>query len=155
MTVTIRRLGPGDESVLELLAKLDADFDLDGRGSSLQPLDHAAAQRFLANTAVLLWIAVADDVVVGLLYCLVVPLRSEQGQELLLYEIGVRSSWRKAGVGRALLNQMEDWMCTNGINVVWVLADNPIAVDFYRACDFLIESEQPVYMTRDVTGAVD
>jgi ribosomal protein S18 acetylase RimI-like enzyme len=155
MSVTIRRLGPGDEALLELLATHDADFDLDGRGSSLRPLDRAAATRFLANPAVLLWVASADDVVVGLLYCLVVPLRSDEAQELLLYEIGVRSSWRKNGVGRALLDRMEDWMRANDIDVVWVLADNPIAVDFYRACEFVTEGEQPVYMTRDVTGGRD
>ena len=46
----------------------------------------------------------------------------------MLYEIGVRSSWRERGIGRSLLNHMEAWMKVNGMNEVWVLADNQIAV---------------------------
>jgi len=41
MSVSIERLGPGDEATLELLAREDADFDLDGRRDSLPPLEQA------------------------------------------------------------------------------------------------------------------
>jgi hypothetical protein len=37
-----------------------------------------------------------------------------------------------------------------GVRRVWVLADNPIAVDFYRGCGFEAEEAQPVYMTREL-----
>ena len=43
---------------------------------------------------------------------------------------------------------MERWMREHGVNEVWVLADNPGAVEFYRACGLGVEDEQPVYMTR-------
>ena len=67
-----------------------------------------------------------------------------------MYEIGVRSAWRRKGVGRALLNHMEGWMKTNDVSVVWVCADNEVAVDFYRGCGFGSEEPQPVYMTREL-----
>jgi GNAT superfamily N-acetyltransferase len=66
----------------------------------------------------------------------------------LLYEIGVRQSRRRSGIGRALLEHMEEWMRTNHVPEAWVCADNPIAVRFYRGCRFATPDDQPVYMTR-------
>ena len=153
MSVSIKRLGPGDEAILELLAREDADFDLEGRGGSLTPLKPALAQRYLANPGVLHWVAVEAGVVVGFLYCSLVLLRSGSGQELLLYEIGVRQAWRRQGVGRALLSHMENWMQSNEVREVWVCADNQVAVAFYRGCGFASETPQPLYMTRAVEAA--
>ena len=150
MTLSIKRLGPGDESTLELLAREDGDFDLEGRGEPLEPLTPVMAQRYLANPAVLHWVAVEGEVITGFLYCLHLPLRSGEGHELLLYEIGVRTSWRRRGTGRALLSHMEKWMQSNGVGVVWLGADNAGAVEFYRACGFSAEPEQAVYMTREI-----
>jgi ribosomal protein S18 acetylase RimI-like enzyme len=153
MTVSIKRLGPGDEATLELLAREDADFDLEGRGGPLSPLKPAFAQRYLANPGVLHWVALEDGVVTGFLYCSLVMLRSGSGQELLLYEIGVRTAWRRKGVGRALLGHMESWMQSNDVREVWVCADNQIAVAFYRGCGFASETPQPLYMTRELEPA--
>lgn len=153
MSVSIRRLGPGDEAILQLLAEQDADFDLDDRGEALPPLKPAQAQRYLANPNVLHWAAFEQNEVVGFLYCSLVMLRSDPGQELLLYEIGVRQRVRRQGVGRALLTHMENWMQNNEVSAVWVLADNAVAVAFYRGCGFATESPQPVYLTRDVKPA--
>jgi ribosomal protein S18 acetylase RimI-like enzyme len=150
MTLSIKRLGPGDEASLELLAREDADFDLEGRSAGLEPLKPVMAQRYLANPAVLHWVAFEGDSLVGFLYCIHLPLRSGVGHELLLYEIGVRKSVRRRGVGRALLNHMENWMQSTGVSVVWVAADNRVAVDFYRGCGFSSEPEQPVYLTREI-----
>jgi GNAT superfamily N-acetyltransferase len=150
MSRSIKRLGPGDEGILELLAREDADFDLDGRGSPLEPLKPVLAQRYLATPAVLHWVALEGEVITGFLYCIHLPLRAGDGHELLLYEIGVRKNWRRRGAGRALLTHMESWMQSNGVGVVWVGADNREAVDFYRACGFAAEEEQAVYMTREV-----
>src|SRR5258706_6678044 len=97
MTVSIKRLGRADERILELMAVEDADFDLDARGAPLQPLEPAAAHRYLENPAVLHWVAVEEDQIIGFLYCIHLPLRSGEGHELLLYEIGVRSAWRRRG----------------------------------------------------------
>jgi hypothetical protein len=40
-SVSVRRLAPGDEPLLERLAREDGDFDVDGRGSPLRPLSPA------------------------------------------------------------------------------------------------------------------
>ncbi len=148
MALTIRRLGPGDEPVLARLAADDAAFDLAGRGEPLPSLDPEAARRYLANPAVLHWVAAEHSMLVGSLYCVLLPLDTDSAGELLLYDIGVHHQWRRHGVGRQLLAEMERWMAHHGVTVVWVLADNPAAVDFYRACGFAPEEAQPVYMTR-------
>ncbi len=44
-------------------------------------------------------------------------------------------------------------MQSNGVRVVWVGADNRVAVEFYRGCGFSAEPEQPVYMTREIALA--
>jgi len=150
MSVTIKRLGPGDEAILDLLARDDADFDLEGRSAELPPLKPSMAHRYLANPSVVHWIAFQDRVVTGFLYCAHLLLRTDPGQELLLYEIGVRKAYRRKGVGRALLDHMARWMQSNDISEVWVCADNRVAVDFYRGCGFTSEEPQPVYMTRTV-----
>lgn len=150
MTVSIRRLGPGDEAILELLARDDADFDLDGRGGALTPLSLSMAQRYLASPSVLHWVALHEGMVIGFLYCGIVLLRSDPGQELLLYEIGVRRAFRRKGVGRTLLQHMESWMQQNGVREVWVCADNQIALDFYRSCGFGSSESQPIYLTREI-----
>jgi GNAT superfamily N-acetyltransferase len=150
MTVAIKRLGPGDEATLELLARDDADFDLEGRGKALPPLKPSMAQRYLANPGVLHWVAVQDGIVTGSLYCAHVLLSCHPGQELLLYEIGVRQAYRRQGVGRELLDHMARWMQKSEVSEVWVCADNRVAVDFYSGCGFVSEEPQPVYMTRTI-----
>lgn len=138
--------------ILELLAREEADFDLDLPGKPAKPLEADAARRYLENPAVLHWVAVEDDAVIGTLQCILLPLRAGEGQELLLYEIGVRSGWRRRGIGSALLGQVEAWMRANDVSDIWVLADNPGAVEFYRAGGFPIEEPQPTYMLRRVSA---
>ncbi|NJK79201.1 MAG: GNAT family N-acetyltransferase [Chloroflexaceae bacterium] len=152
MAITIQRLVPGDEPILHQLAIDSAHFEQPGHGAPLQPLEPDAAQRYLANPAVLHWVAMDDITVVGSLYCTVIPCNAEEEYEVLLYEIGVHHQWRRHGVGRMLLVAMEEWMQQHAVSTVWVLADNPAAAEFYRACGFVVEAEQPVYMTRTLNG---
>ena len=134
--VVVRRLGPGDESVLALLAQEDPDFDLDGEGAREAPLAPREASAFLSNPDLLTWAAFAGQEVVGFVFCHLLRMRKEPARELLLYEIGVRSAWRRRGVGRRLISTMTDWMRAEGIVTAWVLADNQGAERFYEACGF-------------------
>lgn len=136
MTFAIRRLAAGDEAVLALLARDAPDFDLARRCAPEPPLSPGDAAAYLADPAVLHWVAEEDGVVLGELLCHVLRLPSGEGRELLLYAIGVRSGARRRGVGTALVRQMLAWMEAAGIPEVWVLADNPGAEEFYAACGF-------------------
>ena len=154
MTFTLRRLGPGDEPVLALLAEQAPEFDLAGRSSPDRPLSETDAAAYLANPRVLHWVADEDGLVVGELLCHPLPLPFGAGRELLLYSIGVRAGHRRHGVGKALVEEMLRWMKEADVPEVWVLADNPGAEAFYAACGFEPggEGEQGVLMVRN-TGA--
>ena len=129
-----------------MLARDDADFDLDGGPERRTPLSRAASEAHLADPHVLHWTASIDAEVVGSLFCHVLPMRKEPARELLLYEIGVRAAWRRRGVGRALVSAMTDWMRTHDVVTAWVLADNEGAQRFYRAHGFAPGSGQAVYL---------
>lgn len=145
--LAIRRLAPGDEATLALLSRDDADFDVPGRPHGRAPLAPDAAAAFLGDANMLAWVAESDGQVLGFLFCHRLPMRQNQRAELLLYEIGVRTAARRQGVGRALVDEMYAWMGGNGIDDVWVLADNPAAVEFYSACGFAMSDGQATYMT--------
>jgi GNAT superfamily N-acetyltransferase len=149
--MTIRRLGPGDEPVLALLAREAPEFDIARRTAPEEPLPPGEAAAYLADPAVLHWVAEEDGRIVGELLCHLLRLPSRDGLELLLYSIGVRASHRRRGVGRALVEEMLRWMRAEGVREVWVLADNPGAEEFYAACGFRRgeEHEQGVLMLRD------
>jgi ribosomal protein S18 acetylase RimI-like enzyme len=151
MTISIKPLGAGDGSILEFLALHDADFDLDELGAPHQPLEPKMSKRFLEHPDVLLWAAFDNNTIVGFLQCNQIFLRSKNGRELVLYEIGVHQDWRRQGIRRALLNQMETWMRENNVDTVWVLADNQEATEFYRSNGFEAEHPQPTYMLRELT----
>jgi GNAT superfamily N-acetyltransferase len=150
--VVVRRLGPGDESVLALLAREDADFDLDERTGPRTALGAEVARAHLTDPHVLHWAAWAGTEVVGFVFCLLLPMRKEPARELLLYEIGVRAAWRRRGIGRRLIAAMTQWMHAEGIEVAWVLAGHPGAERFYEACGFRQGAEPATYLELDLQG---
>ena len=150
----MRLLGSADVATLVELTLHEADFGLDTDVPPAPPT-LAAAQHYLSNPAVLHWVAeypaqpapdASASTVIGHLYCVRIPLRDGLGEELLLYEIGVREAWRRRGVGQHLLAHMQQWMDAHGVADVWVCADSPAAVQFYRACGFEIDPDQPTYL---------
>jgi GNAT superfamily N-acetyltransferase len=145
--VEVRRLGPGDEPILRLLAVEDADFDVAGRSSPRRPLSDEDAAAYLRDPGVLHWVAAEDGNIVGFLRAFVERRRAGTARQLLLYEMGVREGSRRRGVGTTLVNAMSSWMAEEGVEQAWVLADNPGAEDFYAACGFTRDAEQPVQMT--------
>jgi len=144
--VVVRRLGPGDESVLALLAHDDTDFDMDDSRGPRTPLAAEAARAHLTNPQVHHWAAWVGAVVVGFVFCLLLPMRKEPARELLLYEIGVRAAWRRCGVGRRLVSAMTEWMRAEGIEMAWVLAGHAGAERFYQACGFHPGEEPATYL---------
>jgi GNAT superfamily N-acetyltransferase len=147
MDFSIRRLGPGDEPILNTLALEDQDFDLDDRGAPRTLLSAADARDYLVDPHVVHWVAESAGAVLGHLYGHLLRKRAGDPAEMILYEIGVRGAHRRHGVGRALVETVHAWMAAQGIRESWVLADNPGAVQFYKACGFAT-AEQPTYLTR-------
>jgi GNAT superfamily N-acetyltransferase len=103
---------------------------------------------YLADPAVLHWVAEEDGATIGFLHCYVERRRTREPLQLLLYEIEVDEGRRRAGVGRALIAAMEQWMRDHDVVEVWVLADNEGAARFYEACGFVRDEPLPVMLTR-------
>jgi GNAT superfamily N-acetyltransferase len=146
--IAIRRLGPGDERLLELLAEEDADFDLPDQGRRRTPLSPDAAAEYLRDPSVLHWIAEDGTTVAGFVQCHVERRRADDKYQLLLYEIGVRATYRRRGVGTALVQAVRDWMQQQGVRKAWVLAEDSAGADaFYAACGFARDDVKPIQMT--------
>lgn len=148
MSFSVRRLGPGDEPILDLLAREDADFDVEGRSGPREPLDRETARTYLSDPGVLHWVAEDGRAVLGAISAYLLRKRVGEPTEVLLYEIGVRAAHRRRGIGRALVDALYAWMRAHDVREVWVLAGNPAATGFYRACGFDIPPGLAVYLQR-------
>ncbi len=149
--VTIRRLRPGDEAVLGRLAAEAPEFGMSDDGRPLAPLADEPASAYLGNAHVIHMVAFDEDLIVGTMVAIVMPLPVSPGVELLLHEIGVREGYRRLGVGSALLHALDEWMRSNGVDTVWLLADGIGAESFYTTCGFRVQPEQPCYMLRSIS----
>jgi GNAT superfamily N-acetyltransferase len=147
VAIEVRLLGPGDEAVLGRLAADEPDFDIAGRSEPAEPVSPADAAAYLADPAVLHWVAEDDGLVVGDLLCYVERRSTRTPRQLLLYEIGVRERYRRQGIGTRLLEAMRKWMEDESVEEGWVLADNPVAERFYASFGFVRDEEQPVQMS--------
>ena len=153
VSIDIRRLTADDVPILTLLAAQDGDFDIEGRSESIEAPNPVRARAYLADPNVLFWISLDGETITGFLQCLVLPIRTGRGHEVLVYEIGVRQAFRRVGIGRALMTHMESWMRGHNLEEMWLAADNPGAERFYRTLGYVRrepEYFQPVYMSREL-----
>lgn len=132
----VRRIGPADAGALIALAATDNLFDEDPGTAPSGELNPDGARAFLADPSVLFWLAESGGQAMGFLHCCIQRRRTPgPWAELLLMEMGTHAEWRRRGIGRALVAEMEAWMRRNGVAEVWVPA-NTYAAGFYRKCGF-------------------
>ncbi|MFC4637341.1 GNAT family N-acetyltransferase [Deinococcus hohokamensis] len=146
----VRRLGPGDEAALAGLCSDTPDFTDDEGEVPLTPTD---AQDYLRDPTVWHWHAEVRGEAVAFLMALVQRRRYGAARQVMLYEIGVRTAWRRRGVGRALMEALHRQMQAEDIEEVWVLADNPGAQAFYAACGYRTDELQGVMMSAAIGRA--
>jgi len=115
--VEIRRLGPGDEDVVRALATRTPHFEL------------------LEDERTIFLVAFDDDEPVGLVLAHELPRRHDPSAKLLVYEVDVKESHRRRGVGKALMAQLARIARDREIPQGWVLSDdaNEAAMALYRA----------------------
>ncbi len=140
---TVRRLVPGDEETLMRVTAVDYRFEHDPATTTTSPpLDLEAARAFLADPTVLYWMAEHDGRPIGMLHCYLLRLPHAGGpNEILLHDLGTDIDWRRRGVARTLVEAMEAFMASEGIEEVW-LGAVATAVDFYLACGFVVSGEK-------------
>ena len=123
----IRLLGAGDEFVL---TRVGADvFD--------DPIDAAGAREFLSDPRHHIAVAIDDGVVVGFASGVHYVHPDKPVPELWVNELGVASTHRRRGIGKAVLDCLLDAGRALGCTQAWVLTDrdNVPAMRLYASID--------------------
>jgi GNAT superfamily N-acetyltransferase len=113
----IRRLGPGDEDVVRMLATRPPHFEL------------------LEDERTIFLVAFEDGEPIGFVLAHHLPRRHDPSAKLLVYEVDVAEAHRRRGVGKALLAELARIAKERGIRRGWVLTDdhNEAGMALYRS----------------------
>lgn len=140
--IRIRRIRPDDGALLRDLRLRSIADAPDAFG---QPLEEARGRpdrewargaRRSARGASRTWLIVETETnAIGL-----VQGRKRRPRTLLLFSMWVDPAFRRLGVGRLLIEGLEDWARSWGGDetILWVLGANRAAIDFYRDLGFEI-----------------
>jgi len=140
MTIEIRVLGEGDAAVLDNVAEDVFDNDI----------DPDMAQRFLADSAHHIAVALEDDVVIGMASANDY-LHPDKPVQFWVNEMGVAPSHQRRGIGKRLLRRILDLARDLGREEVWLGTedDNVAARALYKSLDG--EEESFVMYTYDLS----
>lgn len=109
---TIQRITALEE---HLIPSINEVFD--------EPLDSEQAALFLSNPDNVLFLAIDDDIAVGFLTAHRLQRLDARKAEVLLYEIGVHEDYQGRGIGRALIEAVNQWASDVQADTVWVLTE--------------------------------
>ena len=130
--VTVRRAGTPDldrmVALLQALFTLEADFAVDG------DKQRRGLQLLLEDERACLLVAEAESGVIGMCSGQLVISTAEGGPALLVEDVVIDESFQGRGVGRLLMDELQNWAATNNATRLQLLADrsNTPALDFYR-----------------------
>ena len=129
--MTIVRLGPGSNDRAQALFRLMAEVFEEPRGT----LGERYVERLLNRADFWALAALENDEVVGGLTAHALPMTTSESSELLIYDVAVGSAHQRQGIGRQLFAALREQAAAEGIDVLFVPADNEDAhaLDFYRA----------------------
>lgn len=131
MNVSTRRLTAQDTALArEVFTLMSEVFD-----EPHAPLGDAYLQCLLASEPFWVMAAFVDGMPVGGLTAHALAMTRHEATEAFIYDLAVRASHQRQGVGRALVTAFRAACAEHGIHVVLVGADDAdtYALDFYRA----------------------
>lgn len=136
MTYKIRRLSQSDIAEMRALNALFADAFEDDATYRATPPGDAYLAATLARPDVIALTATADGVVQGGLVAYVLSKLEQDRREIYIYDLGVRMAFRRQGIARALLSEVQSIASEVGAWVVYVQADrdDPPAIALYTKC---------------------
>jgi len=130
--VTVRQARAADldrmVALLRVLFTLEADFGVD------RDKQRRALRLLLEDDRACLLVAEAESGVIGMCSGQLVISTAEGGPALLVEDVVVAESFRGRGVGRLLMEALQNWAATVNATRLQLLADrnNAAALDFYR-----------------------
>jgi ribosomal protein S18 acetylase RimI-like enzyme len=145
--VYVRRLGPGDEDIVQLLAAQNTLFDEERiEPVTKPPPTDQSASDLLASGDDHLLVAFEGDDPIGFVLAHELKRRDGEGRRLFVYEVGVRYDRRRQGVGRRLLEETLRIGSDRGIAKAFVITNeaNEAATALYRAVGGLPQAPDDV-----------
>jgi aminoglycoside 3-N-acetyltransferase I len=126
-----RRLGRGDRTAARDMFALMADVF--GEGS--ESLGDDYIDRLLGCETFWAFAAFVGPDIVGGLTAHTLPMTRSASSEVFIYDLAVRQTHQRQGVGSRLVRALREAAARAGINEIFVPADNDDehALDFYRA----------------------
>jgi ribosomal protein S18 acetylase RimI-like enzyme len=135
MTIEIRKLGPGDEAVLENVAP--GVFD--------EPVRPDLTKRFLATSNYRIFVALDGDLVVGMATGFT-HFHPDKDEEFFVNELGVDDDYRRQGIGERLLRTILTEAKAMGCPDAWLGTEhvNAPALALYRKVMTGKDLEEPM-----------
>ncbi|HEX7636794.1 MAG TPA: GNAT family N-acetyltransferase [Burkholderiaceae bacterium] len=127
----IRRLTPADLSLArDLFTTIAGVFGEDG-----DKLGDAYLDRLLGRETFWALAAFDGEQIVGGLTAHTLPLTATEASAVFLYDLAVRRSHQRRGIGRELVRHLRELAAAEGVDEVFVAADeaDPQALAFYAA----------------------
>jgi len=130
MDIVIAKLTPADTHRLSQL--LDIYEEVFSMNDFTRPTPDYL-ERLMRDPAVVIFVALYEEMVVGGLTGYSLPSVYEESRLLYLYDLGVTPDWQRQGAGTALIRALLDHCALAGISEVFVQADLPDehAIRFY------------------------
>lgn len=130
----IRRLTTGDRELARETFRVMAEV-FEEAEEEAAALSDAYLDRVLRRPDFWAFAALVGDDVAGGLTAHTLPMTRSEASEVFLYDIAVRPEHQRKGIGRLLVNTLRDAARAEGIEDVFVPADDEDthALDFYRA----------------------
>lgn len=127
----LMRLKQGDNDLArDLFSLMAAVFE-----EECEVLSNTYLDQLFACEAFWAIAAFDGDQIIGGVTAHTLPMTRTEVSEVFIYDIAVRIDHQRKGVGRQLVQNLQDMAAASGIRVLFVSADNDDlhALDFYRA----------------------
>ena len=122
-SVTLRRLGSGDVTLLRKLNKLFGEAFDEADTYSGEPPSDAYIEELLAKEQVIALVATAHEEVAGGLVAYELDKFERMRREVYIYDLAVAPKYRRQGIATALIMRLREIAARRGAWVIYVQAD--------------------------------
>ena len=138
MNITIKQLKP--EDIVEFIGMLQLFEDVFEMKEHQIPYE-GYLSKLLSRADFIVYIALHNDAVVGGLTAHVLPSYYFQSSEVYVYDLAVKTTFQRKGIGRKLLRALTAYCELHHYKEFFVQADEPDthALEFYRSTGGIAE----------------
>jgi len=130
--IIFKQLTPGHLRELTLLVQLFKEvFEMNDYRAPEEP----NLQQLLDNKNFLVFVAMHENAIIGGLTAYILPSYYSRSSEVYIYDLAVKSSFQRNGIGKNLLDELAAFCRKNNYQQFFVQAHegDAHALDFYRA----------------------